>query len=190
MGLAGNMCRKERVDRMDRKRRFGQKPVRSCPIGSCVEGAVMQYRFIARTVEIVNHIIKILWQAYRSGKPHEIIIREYDAKSREQEEKYHAMIGDIARQMRYHGEKLDRESLKRLLVEAFVQVMRETAQAGNKPDPFGGQARLLMSLDGQRVVQLGVQTRRFRKDIASEFIEYLYAYGTENGVRFTGKDYR
>ena len=150
----------------------------------------MQYRFIARTAEIVNHIIKILWQAYQSGKPHEIIIREYDAKSREQEEKYHAMIGDISRQMRYHGEKLDRESWKRLLVEAFVQVMRETAQAENKPDPFGGQARLLMSLDGQRVVQLGVQTRRFRKDIASEFIEYLYAYGTENGVRFTGKDCR
>ena len=89
----------------------------------------MQYRFITRTAEIVNRIIKILWQAYQSGKPHEIIIREYDAKSREQEEKYHAMIGDISRQMRYHGEKLDRESWKRLLVEAFVQVMRETAQA-------------------------------------------------------------
>ena len=56
----------------------------------------MQYRFITRTAEIVNHIIKILRQAYQSGKPHEIIIREYDAKSREQEEKYHAMIGDIS----------------------------------------------------------------------------------------------
>lgn len=150
----------------------------------------MHFRFVLRTEDIVSNCVKKIWELFRTGQLFEVVIRIFDEKSREQEEKYHAMIGDISRQMRYHGEKLDRESWKRLLVEAFVQIMRETAQAENKPDPFGGQARLLMSLDGQRVVQLGVQTRRFRKDIASEFIEYLYAYGTENGVKFTGKDFR
>lgn len=150
----------------------------------------MRYRFIIRTAEIVTRIASLLWKILQSETPYEIVIQPYDKKSREQEEKYHAMIGDIARQMKYQGETLDRESWKRLLVEAFVHVMRETAQAENKPDPFGGQARLLMSLDGQRIVQLGVQTRKFRKSVAAEFIEYLYAYGTENGVRFTGKDFR
>lgn len=150
----------------------------------------MRYRYVIRTAEIVTRIAKLLWQILQSETPYEIVIQPYDKKSREQEEKYHAMIGDIARQMKYQGETLDSESWKRLLVEAFVHVMRETAQAENKPDPFGGQARLLMSLDGQRIVQLGVQTRKFRKGVASEFIEYLYAYGTENGVRFTGKDFR
>ena len=150
----------------------------------------MRYRFIIRTAEIVTRIASLLWKILQSETPYEIVIQPYDKKSREQEEKYHAMIGDIARQMKYQGETLDSESWKRLLVEAFVHVMRETAQAENKPDPFGGQARLLMSLDGQRIVQLGVQTRKFRKGVASEFIEYLYAYGTENGVRFTGKDFR
>lgn len=150
----------------------------------------MRYRFIIRTSEIVTRIASLLWKILQSETPYEIVIQPYDKKSREQEEKYHAMIGDIARQMKYQGETLDRESWKRLLVEAFVHVMRETAQAENKPDPFGGQARLLMSLDGQRIVQLGVQTRKFRKSVAAEFIEYLYAYGTENGVRFTGKDFR
>lgn len=150
----------------------------------------MRYRYVIRTAEIVTRIAKLLWQILQSETPYEIVIQPYDKKSREQEGKYHAMIGDIARQMKYQGETLDSESWKRLLVEAFVHVMRETAQAENKPDPFGGQARLLMSLDGQRIVQLGVQTRKFRKGVASEFIEYLYAYGTENGVRFTGKDFR
>lgn len=150
----------------------------------------MRYRFIIRTAEIVTRIASLLWKILQSETPYEIVIQPYDKKSREQEEKYHAMIGDIARQMKYQGETLDRESWKRLLVEAFVHVMRETAQAENKPDPFGGQARLLMSLDGQRIVQLGVQTRKFRKSVAAEFIEYLYAYGTENGVRFTRKDFR
>ena len=150
----------------------------------------MRYRYVIRTAEIVTRIASLLWKILQSETPYEIVIQPYDKKSREQEEKYHAMIGDIARQMKYQGETLDSESWKRLLVEAFVHVMRETAQAENKPDPFGGQARLLMSLDGQRIVQLGVQTRKFRKGVASEFIEYLYAYGTENGVRFTGKDFR
>ena len=150
----------------------------------------MRYRYVIRTAEIVTRIASLLWKILQSETPYEIVIQPYDKKSREQEEKYHAMIGDIARQMKYQGETLDSESWKRLLVEAFVHVMRETAQAENKPDPFGGQASLLMSLDGQRIVQLGVQTRKFRKGVASEFIEYLYAYGTENGVRFTGKDFR
>ena len=150
----------------------------------------MHFRFVLRTEDIVSNCVKKIWELFRTGQLFEVVIRIFDEKSREQEEKYHAMIGDISRQMLYHGEKLDRESWKRLLVEAFVQVMREMAQAENKPDPFGGQARLLMSLDGQRVVQLGAQTRKFKKGVASEFISYLDAYGTENGVKFTGKDYR
>ena len=147
----------------------------------------MQYRFVTRTAEIVNHIIKILWQEYQSGKLHEIVIREYDAKSREQEEKYHAMIGDISKQLLHNGEKLDAESWKWLLIEAFVIVMQEVAKGENKPDPFHGKARLIMSLDGKRIVQLGVQSRSFGKKVASDFIEYLYAYGVENGVKFSAK---
>jgi hypothetical protein len=41
---------------------------------------------------------------------------------------------------------------------------------------------VLPSLDGSGVVQLGIQTRRFTVRQASEFIEYLFAWGAENGV--------
>lgn len=104
------------------------------------------------------------------------------AKSRDQEEKYHAMIRDIAKHCTFMGEKLDSEDWKRLLVDAFVRVMRDQAMVEGKPDPFSGQGRVMPNLDGTGFVQLGVQTRKFRKAVACEFIEYLYSYGCDNLV--------
>lgn len=144
-------------------------------------------RFILRTADIFSRCVKAMQEFFKSGRLYEVIIREYDEKSREQEEKYHAMIGDISKQLLHNGEKLDSESWKRLLIEAFVIVMQEIAKGENKPDPFHGKARLIMSLDGKRIVQLGVQSRLFGKKVASDFIEYLYAYGVDNGVKFSAK---
>jgi len=104
------------------------------------------------------------------------------AKSRDQEEKYHAMIGDIAKHCTFMGEKLGSDDWKRLLVDAFVRTMRDQAQADGKPDPFAGQGRVMPNLDGTGFVQLGVQTRKFRKAMACEFIEYLYSYGCDQLV--------
>jgi len=117
----------------------------------------------------------------------EAIFRVYDEKSRGQEEKYHAMIGCIARQIPWMGKKRDTETWKRLLIEAFVHVKREDAIATNQRDPFNGRGEVVPSLDGQRVVQLGVQSRTFGKRIASEFIEYLYAFGAENNVQWNDR---
>lgn len=105
-------------------------------------------------------------------------------KKREQEEKYHAMIRDIAKQCTFMGRKFDGESWKRLLVDAYVRVARENAIAEGKPDPFKGQGGVIPNLDGTGFVQLGVQTRGFTIKQASEFIEYLLDYGQDNLVVF------
>jgi hypothetical protein len=115
---------------------------------------------------------------------HMVVVSE-PAKKRVQEEKYHAMIGDIAAQCAYHDRKLDAESWKRLLVEAFVHVMREEAKAAGKPDPFPRGGSLLPSLDGMRIVQVEVLTRNFTVSHAANFIECLYSYGAEHGVEWT-----
>jgi hypothetical protein len=47
--------------------------------------------------------------------------------------------------------------------------------------------RLVQSLDGERIVQLGMQSRRFSKEDASEFIEWLEAWGATNGIIFSTK---
>jgi hypothetical protein len=93
-------------------------------------------------------------------------------KSREQEEKYHAMLGEIAKQAQHLGSKWDAESWKRLLVQAFCK------DSGLKTDV------VIPNLSGDGIVQLGFQTRKFTKEQASEFVEWLYAWGAENGVTY------
>lgn len=105
-------------------------------------------------------------------------------KKREQEEKYHAMIGEIAAHCLHHGRKLNPESWKRLLVEAMVYILRDEARAQGEPDPFPQEAKLLPSLDGMRIVQVEVLTRNFTVSQGSKFIDYLYAFGAERGVQF------
>ena len=116
---------------------------------------------------------------------------EEAAKSRDQEQKYHAMIGDIAKHCEFMGRKWDREDWKRLLADAFVRVIREQAKAEGNPDPFADECKMVPSLDGSGFVQLGIQTRRLKKRMASAFIEFLFAYGAENNVAWsdTSKHY-
>ena len=97
------------------------------------------------------------------------------SKSREQEEKYHAIIGDIAKQAQHMGAKWDAESWKRLLVWQFCK--EKQIDAG----------KIVPSLDMTGVVQLGQQTRKFTKEQASEFVEFLQAWATDNGVTLNEK---
>ena len=46
-------------------------------------------------------------------------------RSTEQNEKMHAMIGDIAKCVPFMGKLINRDDMKRLLVDAFAKVMRD-----------------------------------------------------------------
>ena len=105
-------------------------------------------------------------------------------KSREQEDRYHAMIGDIASQCQFFGKRWHKDDVKRILVDAFAKAMRD---AGT---PLHHDGRVVPSLDGERVVQLGIQTSDFWVREASEFIEYLFAWGSENNVQWSDVWYR
>lgn len=106
-----------------------------------------------------------------------IRIDEYDEKTREQEERYHAMLGDIANQAKHLNERFGKEDWKRLCVKAFADDCIE-----NDVDRLAdywrrNEVRLIPSLRGNALVALGAQTRDFPKYVASGFIEWLYAYG-------------
>jgi hypothetical protein len=101
-------------------------------------------------------------------------------KKRAQEEKYHALIGEIADQTEYAGKKWDRDDMKRILIDEFADEMRK---AGT-PLHNDGDSRLIPSEDGRRVIQLGIQSRGFWVSEASQFIEFLYTWGIERGVAF------
>ena len=92
------------------------------------------------------------------------------SKTREQEEKYHAMIGDIAKQAQHMGAKWSAEDWKRLLVDQYLREVENI------------QGKVVPNLDGSGIVQLGFQTRNFTKDMASEFVEWLYSWAANNGI--------
>lgn len=107
--------------------------------------------------------------AVSAGHKLELTIKR-ESKSRDQEEMYHAIIGLIAKQASHLGARWTSEEWKRLLVDQWA---RETNRAPG---------RVVPSIDGHSIVQLGLQTRNFTKDEASEFTEWLLAWAAENGV--------
>ena len=117
---------------------------------------------------MVNLWPKVL-KALSAGKQLNMEIKEA-AKTREQEEKYHAMIGEVAKQAQHLGSKWSSESWKRLLVDQFCR--ENDIKTGV----------VIPNLSGDGIVQLGFQTRKFTKEQASEFVEWLHAWGAEHGV--------
>lgn len=135
-------------------------------------------KYELRTPEQATSLMQTIWpkvkEAIKSGKHLSLEIKAVN-KSREQEEKYHAMIGDISKQASHLGSKWDSESWKRFLLWQFAK------------DTNTNQGQIVPSLDGTGIVQLGLQSRSFTKEQASEFVEWLHAWGAENGITFTEK---
>jgi hypothetical protein len=142
--------------------------------------------FVLRDLHHVTGLTSFIAQNWlamaKEGKPLAVAVREHKAnKTREQEEKYHAMIGDIAKQYEFCGRLWEPEDMKRLLLDGF---RRETVNDPEYADAWKRMAQVEMapSLDGSGVVMLGIQSRRFGVKLANGFIEWLYAFGAENRI--------
>lgn len=141
--------------------------------------------------KVLNHARNLIQKAIQGGSV--LLTLGRLSKSREQEQKYHAMINDIAKTVwcAVYDEfghivpgmrrQFDSDYWKAVLVDGFEQELREQGIKLKKP------SRIVRSLDRQRWVSLRASTRDFGKQHASMFIEYLYAQGTELGATFSEK---
>ena len=134
-----------------------------------VSGMILHLTSTEQAKTSIRHNWEKIAKALDAGK-HLTMEIKLVSKTREQEEKYHAMIGDIAKQAQHMGAKWSAEDWKRLLVDQFA---RDSLMYG---------APIIPNLDGTGIVQLGVQTRQFTKEQASEFVEWLYSWAAHNGV--------
>jgi len=118
---------------------------------------------------------QVVTDIYQKMKPHLMKGKKFtlevtsETRSQPQNEMYHAIIGQIAKQTSHAGAKWDGESWKRFLIDQWAS---ETGRSAGK---------VAASLDGQRVVQLGLQSRKFNKADASEFTEWLIYWATDKG---------
>jgi hypothetical protein len=83
---------------------------------------------------------------------------------------FHAICADISRQRQWAGQWIDVEGWKRLLVDAWARAEGKT------------QGRVVPSLDGQSVVNLGIQTRRMRVGDMADLITFAQAWAVEHDI--------
>lgn len=95
-----------------------------------------------------------------------------DIRSDLQNKLMHSLINQIAKQAMLHGSRWNSESWKRFLIDQWAHESGEMASI----------SKVMPSIDGQRVVQLGHQSRRFTKEQANSFTEFMLAWAATNGV--------
>lgn len=88
----------------------------------------------------------------------------------DQNAKFHAICGDIATQKKWAGQWIDTEGWKRLFVDAWARHEGKT------------QGRIVPSLDGLSVVNLGIQTRKLRVADMADLIEFATAYCVDHQI--------
>ena len=132
-----------------------------------------------------------------TGGPISVLIRR-PSRSREQEKLYHKLIAVISDQVvfetwrpdsdpgrvvylfdRRRRRKYKPEIWKALLVDQFEQERAAMGQPLRKP------GHVVPALDGSgRLVSVRPSTTGFSVSEASDFIEFIYAYGVELGVQW------
>lgn len=127
----------------------------------------------ARKVRLAPGTRRMVMQAIIDAPDGHFVHIQEPTRNLNQNARFHAMCGDIAKQMPWMGRQLGTEDWKRLLVDSW---MRTTGRHASQVVP---------SLDGAGVVSLGVQTRGLGVRAMAELIEYVMAWGTEHGIQFS-----
>ena len=118
-------------------------------------------------------VMKDLWPKVKEslalGKKMRLEIKQ-SRRSTEQNDMFHSIIAQISQKMGEAGSTWTADDWKRLLIDQWAH---ETSRKIGKVAP---------SLDGERVVQLGLQSHKFTVEDSSEFIEFLIAWATNKGI--------
>lgn len=124
--------------------------------------------------EQAHIVLKDLWpkikETLQTGKKLRLEVKR-STRSSDQNAMFHSLIDLIAKQMKAAGSAWSSDDWKRLLIDQWAH---ETGRKIGKVAP---------SLDGERVVQLGLQSHKFTVDEGSEFIEWLMAWMAEKGIQ-------
>ena len=118
-------------------------------------------------------VLKDLWpkikESLQAGKRLRLEVKR-STRSSDQNAMFHSLIDLVAKQMKAAGSAWSSDDWKRLLIDQWAH---ETGRKIGKVAP---------SLDGERVVQLGLQSHKFTVEEGSEFIEWLLCWMAEKGI--------
>jgi hypothetical protein len=132
---------------------------------------IVELRSPAQAKVFMERLWAKLKPALDVGKEFTVEVRPL-TRTLDQNAKFHAMIGDVAKQMAEAGSSWTLEDWKRLLIDQW---------AADTNRRIGS---VVPSLDGHRVVQLGLQSAKFSVEDAGEFIEWLDAWAAQKGIEW------
>ena len=129
--------------------------------------------FTLHNSQQAHTVLKDLWpkikETLQAGKQLRLEIKK-TSRSTDQNALFHALFNKISLEMAKVGSKWTADDWKRLLIDQWAH---ETNRKIGKVAP---------SLDGERVVQLGLQSHKFTVEEGSEFIEWLMAWMADKGI--------
>ena len=101
-----------------------------------------------------------------------------EQRSDPQNKKFHAIIGQIAKQASHAGAKWDVEAWKRLLIDQWAK------------DSGRSRGDVVAALDGSDVLQLGIHSRKCTTAEGADYIEWLLMWSATNGIDIKEPDWQ
>lgn len=124
-----------------------------------------------------NTFLSNAWLRYKQeNTPLEVLIRpKAQTRSSLQNALLHAVLTDISKQVKWHGQKWDMEVWKRLCMAAWLREKRESP-------------KMIPALDGHGIDIIYERTSKLSVKDCADFCQWCLAFGDENGVIFKVRD--
>ena len=129
--------------------------------------------FVWEPAQAHKEMMNVIWPTLKAmlmaGHRMTIEIKQ-SKRSTEQNAMFHSLIDKISKAMAAVGSTWTSDDWKRLLIDQWAH---DTNRKIGKVCP---------SLDGERIVQLGLQSHKFTTTESSEFIEFLLAWSALKSI--------
>lgn len=127
-------------------------------------------QFFLRSNQVRLNCIEFIKELPMDDKRPLVVKIQPMTRSLEQNSKLHALLSDISKQCEFNGQKRDIDTWKMIMVSAHKIAT-------------GGKAEMVIGLEGE-VINLRESTAQMGVQRLASLIEYITAWGVENGVKF------
>jgi putative recombination protein ninB len=127
-------------------------------------------QFFLRSNQVRLNCIEFIKELPTDDKKPLVVKIQPMTRSLEQNSKLHALLSDISENATWDGEKLDIYAWKNLLVSAHSIAT-------------GEQSKIVRGIEGE-LVNIRERTSKMSNRRLSSLIDYILAWGVENGVKF------
>ncbi|MDC2824583.1 recombination protein NinB [Rodentibacter pneumotropicus] len=130
-------------------------------------------QFFLRSAQVRSNCLEFIRDLPTDEKKPLVVKVQPMTRTQAQNAKLHAMLGDISKQCEFQGKKRDIDTWKMIMVSAHRIAT-------------GGKAEMAIGLEGE-VINLRESTAQMGVKRLASLIEYVTAWGVQNGVHFNDR---